>query len=41
MTALVLHINGTTVQRAISSDRRVRERLAAIVGESNVREGSP
>jgi DNA polymerase III subunit alpha len=40
-TALVLHINGAQVQRSISSDRRVRERLVAIVGESNVREGSP
>ncbi|HEY0394645.1 MAG TPA: DNA polymerase III subunit alpha [Candidatus Elarobacter sp.] len=41
MTALVLHINGTTVQRTISSDRRVRERLVSIVGETNVREGFP
>ncbi|HEX3467320.1 MAG TPA: DNA polymerase III subunit alpha, partial [Candidatus Elarobacter sp.] len=40
-TPLVLHINGATVQRGVAADRRVRERLVAIVGESNVREGSP
>jgi DNA polymerase-3 subunit alpha len=40
-TPLVLHINGSTVQRGVASDRRVRERLIAIVGEINVREGSP
>ncbi len=40
-TPLVLHINGSTVQRGVASDRRVRERLVAIVGESNVREGAP
>ena len=40
-TPLVLHINGATVQRGVADDRRVRERLVAIVGESNVREGSP
>ncbi len=40
-TPLVLHINGSTVQRAVASDRRVRERLVAIVGEPNVREGAP
>jgi DNA polymerase-3 subunit alpha len=40
-TPLVLHINGSTVQRGVASDRRVRERLVAIVGEINVREGSP
>jgi DNA polymerase-3 subunit alpha len=40
-TPLVLHINGSTVERGVASDRRVRERLSAIVGESNVREGAP
>jgi DNA polymerase-3 subunit alpha len=40
-TPLVLHINGSTVQRGVASDRRVRERLVAIVGEANVTEGSP
>ncbi len=40
-TPLVLHINGTAVRRAVASDRRVRERLVAIVGEPNVREGAP
>jgi DNA polymerase-3 subunit alpha len=40
-TPLVLHINGSTVQRAVASDRRVRERLVAIVGEANVTEGGP
>jgi DNA polymerase-3 subunit alpha len=40
-TPLVLHINGSTVQRGVAADRRVRERLVAIVGEINVREGSP
>jgi DNA polymerase-3 subunit alpha len=40
-TPLVLHINGTTVQRSVAADRRVGERLAAIVGASNVAEGSP
>ena len=40
-TPLVLHINDSTVQRGVASDRRVRERLVAIVGESNVREGGP
>jgi len=40
-TPLVLHINGSTVQRGVASDRRVRERLVAIVGEINVHEGSP
>ena len=40
-TPLVLHINGSTVERGVASDRRVRERLVAIVGESNVREGAP
>ena len=40
-TPLVLHINGSTVQRAVASDRRVRERLVAIVGEANVSEGEP
>jgi DNA polymerase III subunit alpha len=40
-TPLVLHINGSTVQRGVASDRRVRERLVAIVGEPNVREGAP
>jgi DNA polymerase-3 subunit alpha len=40
-TPLVLHINGSTVQRSVASDRRVRERLVAIVGEGNVREGAP
>ncbi len=38
---LVLHINGSTVQRLVSADRRVRERLIAICGEGDVREGSP
>ena len=40
-TPLVLHINGTTVQRAVAGDHRVGERLAAIVGASNVVEGLP
>ena len=40
-TPLVLHINGTAVQRSVAPDRRVRERLVAIVGEPNVREGAP
>jgi len=40
-TPLVLHINGSTVQRGVASDRRVRERLVSIVGEANVVEGSP
>jgi DNA polymerase-3 subunit alpha len=40
-TPLVLHINGSTVQRGVAPDRRVRERLVAIVGEPNVREGAP
>jgi DNA polymerase-3 subunit alpha len=40
-TPLVLHINGSTVERGVAADRRVRERLVAIVGEINVREGSP
>jgi DNA polymerase III subunit alpha len=40
-TPLVLHINGSSVQRAVASDRRVRERLVSIVGEPNVREGAP
>jgi DNA polymerase III subunit alpha len=40
-TPLVLHINGSTVQRGVAPDRRVGERLVAIVGERNVREGAP
>ncbi len=40
-TPLVLHINGSIVQRGVAPDRRVRERLVAIVGAANVREGSP
>jgi len=40
-TPLVIHINGSRVQRRVASDRRVRERLVAIVGESNVGEGAP
>ncbi|HEY0613411.1 MAG TPA: hypothetical protein VGC96_02175, partial [Candidatus Elarobacter sp.] len=40
-TPLVLHINGTTVLRAVASDPRVRERLVSIVGAPNVREGTP
>jgi DNA polymerase III subunit alpha len=40
-TPLVLHINGSIVQRRIASDRRVRERLVSIVGEANVSEGAP
>ncbi|HEY6233912.1 MAG TPA: DNA polymerase III subunit alpha [Candidatus Elarobacter sp.] len=40
-TPLVLHINGSSVERRVASDRRVRELLVAIVGESNVREGAP
>jgi len=40
-TPLVLHINGSSVQRTVAPDRRVRERLVAIVGEANVREGAP
>jgi len=37
-TPLVLHINGTAVERSVAGDRRVAERLAAIVGASNVSE---
>jgi DNA polymerase-3 subunit alpha len=37
-TPLVLHINGATVERSVAGDRRVAERLAAIVGASNVSE---
>jgi DNA polymerase-3 subunit alpha len=40
-TPLVMHINGSLVQRSVASDRRVGERLAAIVGDRNVREGPP
>jgi DNA polymerase-3 subunit alpha len=40
-TPLVLHINGSTVQRNVAGDRRVAQRLAAIVGGANVREGPP
>ncbi|BDE06705.1 DNA-directed DNA polymerase [Vulcanimicrobium alpinum] len=40
-TPLVLHINGSTVRRSVAGDRRVGERLAAIVGARNVSEGSP
>ncbi|HTW82450.1 MAG TPA: DNA polymerase III subunit alpha [Candidatus Sulfotelmatobacter sp.] len=40
-TPLVLHINGSTVQRQVAGDRRVAQRLAAIVGGANVREGPP
>ena len=40
-TPLVLHIDGKAVQRSVAPDRRVRERLVAIVGEPNVREGAP
>ncbi len=38
---LVLHINGSTVQRLVSGDRRVRERIVAICGEADVQEGPP
>jgi len=40
-TPLMLHINGSVVQRGVAADRRVRERLVSIVGETNVREGAP
>jgi DNA polymerase-3 subunit alpha len=40
-TPLVLHINGSTVQRSVAGDRRIRERLVAICGERNVDEGTP
>jgi DNA polymerase-3 subunit alpha len=40
-TPLVLHINGSTVQRSIAGDRRVRERLVSICGARNVDEGAP
>jgi DNA polymerase-3 subunit alpha len=40
-TPLVLHINGSIVERGVAPDRRVRDRLVAIVGEMNVREGAP
>jgi DNA polymerase-3 subunit alpha len=40
-TPLVLHINGSTVQRSIAADRRVGERLVAICGARNVDEGAP
>jgi DNA polymerase-3 subunit alpha len=40
-TPLVLHINGSSVQRSVAADHRVRQRLAAIVGDRNVSEGAP
>jgi len=40
-TPLVLHINDAVVQRSVAGDRRVAQRLAAIVGGANVREGPP
>jgi DNA polymerase-3 subunit alpha len=40
-TPLILHINGSEVQRGVASDRRVGERLAAIVGDRYVEEGAP
>jgi len=40
-TPLVIHINGSAVQRSVAADRRVRERLVAICGEDAVREGAP
>lgn len=40
-TPLVLHINGSTVQRSIAGDHRVRQRLITICGAHNVEEGAP
>jgi len=40
-TPLVLHINGSTVQRSVANDRRIRERLVSICGARNVDEGAP
>jgi DNA polymerase III subunit alpha len=40
-TPLILHINGSTVQRSIAADRRIRERLVSICGARNVDEGNP
>ncbi|MBV9440379.1 MAG: DNA polymerase III subunit alpha [Candidatus Eremiobacteraeota bacterium] len=40
-TPLTIHIEGTRVERRIAGDPRVGERLAAIVGPANVREGAP
>jgi DNA polymerase-3 subunit alpha len=40
-TPLVIHINGSTVERSVAGDRRVRDRLATIVGAEHVREGAP
>ncbi len=40
-TPLVLHINGSTIRRAVAADRRVRDRLVAICGDDYVREGAP
>ncbi|HEY4439424.1 MAG TPA: OB-fold nucleic acid binding domain-containing protein, partial [Candidatus Elarobacter sp.] len=40
-TPLVLHINGSVVERHVAADRRVTERLAAIVGARNVEEDVP
>jgi DNA polymerase-3 subunit alpha len=38
---LSVHINGATVTRSLASSTQMRSRLAAIVGEANVREGPP
>ncbi len=38
---LVVHVNGETVLRSLAPSPQMRTRLAAIVGEANVREGLP
>jgi DNA polymerase III subunit alpha len=38
---LCVHINGETVMRSLAASTQMRIRLAAIVGEANVREGPP
>jgi DNA polymerase-3 subunit alpha len=41
MVALAIHINGETVMRSLAPSPHIRSRLIGIVGEANVREGSP
>ena len=36
---LTVHLNGTRLERNVAADRRVRERLVAIVGEDGVSDG--
>jgi DNA polymerase-3 subunit alpha len=40
-TPLVIHLNGARIQRNVSGDRRVADRLVAICGEHNVEEAAP